>query len=141
MKSDWEDYKFDWADYLSIAEEILRLGQAIDGHDTAYVRSSLSRAYYSVFCIARNMKRLDNYRPTEDAEEYKSVHRVVLDAYEQSPKDFDHDVFEHLHWLKAWRHKADYREHTFIKRSFAEDGIKRAKECLEILLREYGDNY
>jgi uncharacterized protein (UPF0332 family) len=131
-------YKFDWANYLKLAEEILKLDP---NHDTAYVRSSLSRAYYSVFCIARNMRRFDSYEPPEDAEERKSIHKIVLDAYKDSPNDFDHDIFEHLDWLKKWRNQADYREYRFIRRKLAEDAIERAKECMEILLREYGDNY
>jgi uncharacterized protein (UPF0332 family) len=133
---------FDLKEYLVLAEEIIKLKQACKGEDNAYLRCSLSRAYYSVFCIARNMKGewLRNYKPTEE-EGYKSIHTKVLETYRDSEQQFDNDIYEHLRWLKTWRENADYRERTLITRKWAEDGIIRAKECLEILLYEYGDNY
>jgi len=43
---------FDWLGYIRLAENLS------DELDESSLRSAVSRAYYGVFCIARNKKRL-----------------------------------------------------------------------------------
>lgn len=42
---------FDWEDYIRLSEELIKKTGALE---EANFRSSISRGYYGVFCIARN---------------------------------------------------------------------------------------
>ena len=90
---------FNLAAYLDLAEEILELDKANEGQDNAYLRCSISRAYYSVFCIARNFKGLKHYRPTTN----EPFHSVVLDTYRTSEgrnKKTDRRIWQLLDHLR-----------------------------------------
>lgn len=65
---------FDWKDYVYLAEELLNRTE-----ESCY-RSSISRAYYGVFCITRNLKGYGNYKPKKG----ENIHWVVINAYKNS---------------------------------------------------------
>lgn len=54
---------FDWHLYVALASELLETAKT-EGMEEAYFRSSISRSYYGVFCIARN-KRVFKYTKKE----------------------------------------------------------------------------
>jgi len=47
---------FNWRDYVDLAQDLLNRAEE------ACQRSSISRAYYGVFCLARNRKGYKNIR-------------------------------------------------------------------------------
>lgn len=124
-------------EYLDLAEKILKLDGANKGEDNAYLRCSLSRAYYSVFCIARNHKNMKY-------EQAPYFHEAVLEKYRNShtfTKKDDKQIYVFLNDLRRLRVKADYHEEQDLKMKDAETGIEKAKECLKIIRQAYGDNY
>jgi hypothetical protein len=50
---------FNWIRYIYLATELLK------GSDESYYRSAISRAYYGVFCIARDRKGYSNYKRSD----------------------------------------------------------------------------
>lgn len=92
---------FDWSDYLTLAKELEEqclAGACVD----AKRRSSISRAYYSVFCLARRYLTVREHLTTipEDG----TAHEVV----ENEIRLRSTRVAEDLHRLRIARNRADY---------------------------------
>src|SRR4028119_1498828 len=49
--------RFDWSEYLNLAQELAATNSDCSGNREAKLRSAISRAYYSTFCLARNYLR------------------------------------------------------------------------------------
>lgn len=128
---------FDLADYLDLAEDILELSKAGKGEDNAYIRCSISRAYYSVYCVARNLRGYKDYSGNDP-------HTTIISAYKNSRsncKKVDHRIGGHLANLKRLRITADYHEEHTLTKNDVKDGVEKAKKCLKLLVDTYGTNY
>jgi uncharacterized protein (UPF0332 family) len=101
---------FDWSNYLDLARELQRQG-AIHSSKEAELRSSISRAYYSAFCKARNYLR-DRRRLT--LSEGPEVHVHVQDAFLDSNDKRLKGIGENLTRLRTYRNRADYQD-TFFR--------------------------
>ena len=113
---------FDWTKFISLAEELIKQKHA----DEASWRSGISRAYYGVFCIARNKKGLKNY--------YKAnVHKNVIKQYQDSYNRDEKYIGTILDKLRKERNKADYDEKEKIDSELAQRVILKAKEVLKKL--------
>lgn len=108
---------FDWKDYVYFAEELLN--QAGE----APLRSSISRAYYGAFCIARNRKGYKNYKGTD-------IHWRVINEYKNSSDKEEQAIGLTLAELRRLRNNADYREDKPIDRDLAERVVFSAKFIL-----------
>ena len=113
---------FDWIDFVKLAKKL------IEDREEASLRSGISRAYYGVFCIARNRKGLKNYKKGD-------VHRVVIESFKNS-NDFNE---QYVGWvldeLRRNRNHADYEEDKRIDSNLAQrvlDKTERALERLEV---------
>jgi len=109
---------FDWVEYVKLAEELQK--QA----DESYLRSSISRAYYGVFCIARNKKGYKNYTKSD-------IHWKVIGEYKNSISRDEQLVGKFLDDLRKERNDADYNENKLIKKQLTERTVLKAKEILE----------
>lgn len=71
----WIRFGVNWFDYLDLAEEWA--GEPEEAHK----RSAVSRAYYAMFCTARNELRdaIEDYGPPECGSE----HKYVWDLYKE----------------------------------------------------------
>jgi len=78
---------FDWTEYLKLANELAKR------NDEASLRSSISRAYYGVFCIARNILGYKNYKG-------KDVHQKVIDKLKQNGSEFPKKLGQYLDELR-----------------------------------------
>ena len=47
---------FDWSEYLNLAKKLIRAGSTLSANE-ACQRTAISRAYYAVYCQARNLAR------------------------------------------------------------------------------------
>jgi len=65
---------FHWEKYVYLAEELM------NRKDDAYLRSSISRAYYGVWCLARNKKGYKRYKPRKG----ENIHWKVINEYKNS---------------------------------------------------------
>lgn len=91
---------FDWSEYLVLAKELAAC------EAEAQRRSSISRAYYSAFCSARDwlVKHDSNFRIPNDGES----HAAVWKYFEQAPDRRKVQVGREGFKLKRSRQDADY---------------------------------
>ncbi|MBU4232922.1 MAG: hypothetical protein L6277_16610 [Desulfobacterales bacterium] len=100
---------FDWQLYVSIAAKLLDGQRTNPNPREECLRTSISRYYYGVFCIARNhLKNQGEYLPD------KEVHAYLRKVYIQSPNQFYNQIGKNL--LKLWnkRRVADYDDDQII---------------------------
>jgi len=108
---------FDWVEYVYLAEQLLnQAGESC-------FRCSISRAYYGVFCVARDAKGCQNVSI--------SVHKIVIDKYKNSTDRNEGMIGHTLENLKKQRISADYIKGKSLGKKDAEKAISRAKEILK----------
>ena len=108
---------FDWKDYVYLAEELL------NRPEEAYLRSAISRAYYGVFCIARNRKGCKEFTRA-------NVHWEVINKYKNSSDRNERNIGRILDNLRRSRNDADYNEDKLISGDLAERAVLLAKNVL-----------
>lgn len=111
---------FDWTDFIRLADALIK------SKDEASLRSGISRAYYGVFCIARNRKGFKNYKKPD-------VHRKVIDKYQNSNSNKERYIGRVLDGLRRERNDADYDEDKMISPSLAQRNLLKAKKILDKL--------
>lgn len=95
---------FDWGRFIKLAER-LHPGNEHEGHE-AELRSSVSRAYYGAYCIARNFAKSKNV--VLDTEKYGTKH-IALQEYFKSHQDIEYKAIgNNLEKLRNARNSADY---------------------------------
>ena len=96
---------FDWSEYLNLAQELA--GQTgSPAINEAKLRSSVSRAYYAVFCKARNYLR-DVDGDTSIPKTGKA-HRYVISKFKNSMDRRRRQIGVNLDRLRTDRRKVDY---------------------------------
>ncbi len=115
---------FDWKDYVDISEKFLENNDEF--YQEAYLRSAVSRAYYGVFCIARNKKELLSKRD-------RNVHRDIINKYKNSENRIERKIGKNLDELRSKRNLADYDEKYLFKKTEVERIVIIAKEILKAL--------
>lgn len=108
---------FDWEDYVYLAEDLL------SQPEESYLRSAISRAYYGVFCIARNRKGYKEFAGS-------NVHWRVINEYKNSSDRNERNVGRVLDKLRKSRNDADYNEDKPINKDLAERAVYSAKHIL-----------
>ncbi len=134
--------RFDWSEYLNIAREIAALPSDNAAIDEARMRSAVSRAYYAVFCLARNYlrdiqkdPRLAHYK-IYDLNEHKYVAEEFI--YNQFHNKKMIKIGEKLSRLRDFRNKADYADVIFNVRRDVNNALNIAEAIMKLLneLRE-----
>ena len=104
--------KFDWKEYFNLAKELAGTTEE------AKLRSAVSRAYYSVFCLARNYLRDIQQDPrllrnkTYDINVHEYVAKEFI--HNQSKSQPMIEIGKDLTRLRKMRNKADYEDTIFI---------------------------
>jgi len=111
---------FNWEGYVSLAEDLA------SSTDEARLRSCISRAYYGVFCIARNAKGYKDYKSKKG----ESIHWTVIQSYKTSSQIKEQDIGRILDKLRRSRNDADYKEDKPINSGLAQRAIHSAKQIL-----------
>ena len=114
---------FDWKDYVDLSEELL------NREEESCLRSSISRAYYGVFCVTRNKKGYKNYKPKPG----ENIHWVVINAYKNSSDRNEQNIGRILDKLRKSRNDADYDESQSIDRNLAQRMAVSAKQILNYM--------
>jgi len=109
---------FDWKKYLSLAEELAQ------NSEESYLRSSVSRAYYSVFCIVRNETVGKQYKKSD-------VHNKVIEILKNKEDKNLKKIGWNLDELRKVRNKADYDEDEEIDYDLVSRMILIAKDTLK----------
>lgn len=103
--------KFDWSEYLNLAQELAA------STEEAKLRSAISRAYYSVFCLARNYLRDIEQDPrlsrnkTYDINDHQYVAEEFI--YNRSKSQKITEIGRNLTRLRKIRNQADYEDTIF----------------------------
>lgn len=113
--------EFNWESYVSLSERILSWCEK--DLKEACLRTSISRAYYGVFCTARNKLIAEGVIIPK-----VSTHKFVREKYQASKNKFKKKIGKNLKRLWAERKAADYEDK-------AEISIQRAKIAIEIAKR------
>ncbi|NER32710.1 MAG: DNA-binding protein [Oscillatoria sp. SIO1A7] len=104
--------KFDWSEYFKLAQELAAISGESPASQEAKLRSAISRAYYSVFCIARNYLRdvEKNPRLSRNKTFDFNEHRYVADEFTRHPSKSKkmQDIGRDLARLRRIRNTADY---------------------------------
>jgi uncharacterized protein (UPF0332 family) len=108
---------FDWKDYVYLAEDLL------NRPEESYLRSAISRAYYGVFCIARNNKGYKDFAGS-------NVHWKVINEYKNSSDRNERNLGRILDNLRRSRNDADYNEDKLISGDLAARAVLLAKNVL-----------
>jgi uncharacterized protein (UPF0332 family) len=95
---------FQWADYLSLATALLTQ-QNTFAPEEARCRASISRAYYAVFCAARNYAAVqEGLSLTQSGTD----HQAVWQHFQNGPSRTHRQLSELLERLRIRRNRADY---------------------------------
>lgn len=120
---------FDWEDYLTVAEDLRRSASRV-GHTAACQRSAISRAYYAVFCRARNCLRdREGLAVPRDG----SAHRFVYEQLDRSG-DINRQVLaQYLSQLRVDRNHADYEDLVSGLPRKARRNVQVARQALTLV--------
>ena len=118
-------HKYNWEHYIKLSEGL------VSGPDESQWRCSISRAYYGVFCIARNQVGC------KDEKHQRGVHKKVITRLKKRTLNMGLTLEE----LKKFREQADYKEHEKITQAVAQDKVDKARILLNDILKLYGRNY
>ena len=97
---------FDWLNYLDLAEDLCGTGPPCSNQE-AKQRAGISRAYYAVYCLARNhMLVRDHQGFPQNVNEHE--HLIQYFSIDMSP--VRQEIGSKLSTLRRQRNRADYRD-------------------------------
>ena len=128
--------RFEWSEYLNLAQELAATNSDSLANREAKLRSAISRAYYSTFCLARNYLRdiekdRTFFRKNRDINE----HQYVAEEFIYHPTKMKNmvKIGENLSRLRELRNKADYEDTIFNLQKEARTALKLAKNIISAL--------
>ena len=128
--------RFDWSEYLNLAQELSATNSDSSANREAKLRSAISRAYYSTFCLARNYLRdIEKdprlFRKNRDINE----HQYVAEEFIYHPTKMKNmvKIGENLSRLRELRNKADYEDTMFNLQREARTALMLAQNIISAL--------
>ncbi len=128
--------RFDWSEYLNLAQELAATNSDCSGNREAKLRSAISRAYYSAFCLGRNYLRdIEKDRTLLDKNRNINKHQYVAEAFidHRSKNRNMVKIGENLSRLRDIRNKADYEDTMFNLPTQATTALKLAENIIALL--------
>ncbi|MEG3894524.1 MULTISPECIES: HEPN domain-containing protein [unclassified Microcoleus] len=123
--------KFDWSEYFNLAKEL------VETSEDAKLRSAVSRAYYSAFCLARNYLRDIKKDPQLSGNKAHGInpHQYVAKYFQdnQSKSQIMKEIGQDLRRLRTMRNKADYEDTIFNLQREARTALKLADNIIALL--------
>ena len=128
--------RFDWSEYLNLAQELAATNSDSSANRDAKLRSAITRAYYSTFCLARNYLRdIEKdprlFRKNRDINE----HQYVAEEFIYHPTKMKNmvKIGENLSRLRELRNKADYEDTMFNLQREARNALMLAENIISAL--------
>jgi len=118
--------KFDWAKYLALAEDLAKRHG-----DEAAQRSAVSKAYYAVYCRARNS--LEERQLYDRKAVTKTPHQDVWDAFESDHRQEWITIGQIGSNLKKDRVVADYNDRVPNREKLTQGAMRQAKKLRQAL--------
>ncbi|WP_449416999.1 HEPN domain-containing protein [Phormidium nigroviride] len=129
---------FDWSEYFNLAQELAAISSNNStANQEAKLRSAVSRAYYAVFCLARNYLRDVEQDPrlssnkTYDINDHQYVAEEFIFNHLKSQKITD--IGRDLTRLRQMRNKADYADTIFNLLKDVKTALKLAQNIMTTL--------
>lgn len=94
---------FDWQTYVALAKELITCKKE-PCNEEAYMRASVSRAYYGVFSISYRFLTTKRGIAIDGKRKHPLTYEILQASEEQAEKE----IGEYLHSLYEKRHHADY---------------------------------
>jgi len=128
--------RFDWSEYLNLAKELAATNSESSANRDAKLRSAISRAYYSTFCLARNYLRDIEKDPTlfsknRDINKHQYVAQEFINHRSKNKNMVK--IGENLSRLRELRNKADYEDTMFNLPTQARTALKLADNIIAVL--------
>ncbi|WP_333338841.1 HEPN domain-containing protein [Microcoleus sp. BROC3] len=128
--------RFDWSEYLNLAQELSATNSDSSANREAKLRSAISRAYYSTFCLARNYLRdIEKdprlFRKNRDINEHQYVAEAFINHRSKNKNMVK--IGENLSRLRELRNKADYEDTMFNLPTQARTALKLADNIIAVL--------
>ncbi len=112
---------FNWKDFITLAEELIKQ------EDEASLRTAIDRAYYGIFCTARDKAGLQEKKT-------KNVHMETASFYNDAEDENKKYISDGLDELRKYRNYASYDLNwSDIDKNLATLIVLKAKKILEIL--------
>ncbi len=128
--------RFDWSEYFNLAQELAAISGDLANNDAKF-RSAISRAYYSVFCLARNYLRdvEKDSRLSRNQNHNINEHQYVAEEFifHKSKAKRMIQVGENLSRLRELRNKADYADTIFNLSKDLQTALKLAQNIMSVL--------
>lgn len=118
---------FDWRLFLRLADEMMSLPRSPECQE-AYIRTAISRYYYGVFCISRNLilsRGIEIQGPDS--------HKFVREKFFETRRNVEITLHGYLRRLCFRRVDADYKEDKSIGFSEVEEAGILSHKTLKIL--------
>ena len=115
---------FDWGLYIQLADELINQ-QRTKTLQEAYLRSSISRSYYGVFCIARNFLISKGVIIP-----MANTHKFVIKQYWNSQDKTEKKIGKDLSSLCRERKDADYKNTATVN-------IKSARTVYQLSIQSF----
>jgi hypothetical protein len=119
---------FDWGEFLSLAEQLN--GESVSGPPISFEaqqRSSVSRAYYAAFILARNRLRDVDRVPIPQA---GTAHLFVAQRYEYDPDPVRAQIGVLLSRLRRARNLCDYDDAVVDLPRLSRRSVRRATQVI-----------
>jgi len=116
---------FCWKDYIDLSNTLISSSKN-NTLEKAYLRTSVSRAYYGIFCIARNYLR--DIKNTQIR--LQNTHEFVMNQFKFSNNLKEICIGNYLGNLRDERNKADYRDNYQIDINRANKILASANQVL-----------
>ena len=128
--------RFEWSEYLNLAQELAATNSDSSANREAKLRSAISRAYYSTFCLARNYLRdIEKdprlFRKNRDINEHQYVAKEFIDHPTKNKNMVK--IGENLSRLREFRNKADYEDTMFNLQREARNALMLAENIISAL--------
>lgn len=135
--------KFDWCEYFRLAQELANVNAASSNESAsnyklqvseAKLRSCISRAYYSAFCMSRNYLRDVLHDPRLSKARIGDVneHQYVADEflYNNAKNKKLIQIGNDLRRLREYRNKSDYDDKIFNLQKEVKFALKLAEDII-----------
>ncbi len=130
---------FNWIDYLNLAVQLEKDAKSDSSLGEAKLRTSISRAYYSSFNLAKKYLRENGETLSKGAEVHKEIQSIFeglsLQEMDENRKKNLIEISNVLGILRSSRNKSDYDSTVSGIDKLAEASIIRAQR-LEALVQE-----
>ncbi|CBN56323.1 MULTISPECIES: HEPN domain-containing protein [Kamptonema] len=130
--------RFNWSEYFNLAQELAAISSTNSAaNQEAKLRSAVSRAYYAVFCLARNYLRDVEQDPRLSSNKTYDIndHQYVAEEFifNQLKSQKITEIGRDLTRLRKMRNKADYEDTIFNLQTEVKKALNLAQNIMKTL--------